>query len=211
MADELNTEGAAQANPDAAAAGNEAGAAGAKPDGEAKGGESANTNESKGKGEVPESYDLKLPDNMLISDEYLTALKTEAKEKGLTNEAAQEYLDTQHRAVDTYHQSLMGKFEAERDGWVKTAEADKEIGGDRFKENVEVSRRLIKEVASKEFYEKVLAPKSDGGLGYGDHPEMVRIFTRLAKKGFAEDKAVHGTGANAGEKSLEKRLYPDLA
>ena len=208
MADELNTEGAAQANPDEAAGGNEAGEATANP--EEKGGESAETNKES-KGEVPESYDLKLPDNMLISDEYLTVLKAEAKKKGLTNEAAQEYLDSQHRAVDTYHQSLMGKFEAERDGWVKTAEADKEIGGDGFKENVEVSRRLIKEVASKEFYEKVLAPKSEGGLGYGDHPEMVRIFTRLAKKGFAEDKAVHGTGANAENQSLEKRLYPDLA
>lgn len=207
MTTELNTEGAAQANPDAVADGKETGAVDTTLGGAEKGGEAAKVED---KPVVPENYDLKLEDGSLLKTEDLDRIKAEAKERGLTNEAAQELVDREGKTIAAYHDTLMKNYEVERDSWVKAAEADKEIGGDSFKENVEVSRRLLKEVASEDFYNKVLAPKADGGLGFGDHPEMIRIFARLAKKGFAEDKAVNGGKGNAGGDSLESRLYPDL-
>lgn len=214
MADELETAGKpAQADTDAEkAGGNEAGKAAdaAKPDGEVKGGESAKDDGKQDAGKPPESYDLKLADGSLLKPEDLERIKAEAKEKGLTNEAAQELVDREGRTLAAYHEGLVRGFESERDSWIRAAEADKEIGGEAFKENVEISKRLLKEVASKDFYEKVLAPKADGGLGLGDHPEMVRIFTRLARRGFAEDKTVHSGKGKTEEASLEKRLYPDL-
>lgn len=206
MSEELTTEGAAQANPDAVADGVKAGDV--KPEGEAKGAEGAK--DAVTKPVVPEAYDLKVEKDTLFRPDDLDRIKAEAKERGLTNEQAQEYLETQGKAVSTYHAGLLKGFETERDGWIKTAEADKEIGGKAFKGNVEMSRRLLKEVASEDFYNKVLAPKSDGGLGYGDHPEMIRIFTRLANRGFANDETVNGGASKKEEVSLEKRLYPDL-
>lgn len=206
MSEELTTEGAAQANPDAVADGKEAGDT--KPEGTAKGAEGAK--DAVTKPVVPEAYDLKIEKDTLFKPEDLDRIKVEAKKRGMTNEQAQEYLETQDKAVSTYHAGLLKAFETEREGWKKAAEADKEIGGKAFKGNVEKSRRLLKEVASEDFYSKVLAPKSDGGLGYGDHTEMIRIFTRLANRGFANDEAVNGGTSKKEDVSLEKRLYPDL-
>jgi len=159
---------------------------------------------------VPDRYDLKAPDYTKLRTADIERIEAEARAAGMTNEEAQVYLETHHNAVMAYHDALMKDFESEREGWVKAAQDDKEIGGDDFAENVEIAKRLVKSVATEKFYKEVLAPKSEGGQGYGDHPEILRMFVRLAKRGFAEDKLEHGGSTQRGDKPLEKRLYPNL-
>lgn len=151
---------------------------------------------------VPETYELTIAEDSLLDQTDIDRISTDAKEKGLTNGEAQLMADMEAEAIDRYHDKLDKQVEDLQAGWLKAAEADKEIGGEAFKENAELSKRLINEFGSEAL--KDLLDESK----YGDHPEVVRIFSTIAKKIMAEDKAFFPKAHEKGEKSMEETFYP---
>jgi len=152
---------------------------------------------------APESYDLKVPEKSLLQTADVDRLKTKAKELGLTNTEAQEYLDVQNEAVSSYHDAQMSQVEEARASWLVEAKADKEIGGDGFKENVELAKRVVDRIDSPVF-KKLL-----DDTGFGNHPEVVRAFVRLGKL-MANDKLVVPKSTSATSvKTMEEIFYPN--
>ena len=151
---------------------------------------------------VPEKYDLTTAEDSLLDQTDIDRISADAKEKGLSNEDAQLMADMEAEAIDRYHGKLDKQVEDIQAGWIKTAEADKEIGGDVFKENAEMSKRVIEKFGSEAL--KDLLDESK----YGNHPEVVRIFSKIGKL-MSEDKTFFPKAHETGEKSMEETFYPD--
>ena len=151
---------------------------------------------------VPEKYELTIAKDSLLDQTDMDRISTDAKEKGLTNGEAQLMADMEAEAIDRYHDKIDKQVEDIQAGWLKDAEADKEIGGEAFKENAELSKRLVDKYGSEAL--KDLLDQSK----YGDHPEVVRIFSTIARQFMAEDKAFFPKAHEKGEKSMEETFYP---
>lgn len=151
---------------------------------------------------VPEKYELTIAKDSLLDQTDIDRISTDAKEKGLTNGEAQLMADMEAEAIDRYHDKIDKQVEDMQAGWLKDAEADKEIGGEAFKENAELSKRLVDKYGSEAL--KDLLDQSK----YGDHPEVVRIFSTIARQFMAEDKAFFPKAHEKGEKSMEETFYP---
>lgn len=149
---------------------------------------------------APEKYDLKLPDGSTLDQSAIERVATYAKEKGLSQEMAQAVLEREHMAVDSYSKSIDEQWKAQQAQWTQTVQSDKEMGGAAFKENVELAHRVIKKYASEEF---VNALESSG---FGNHPELMRVFLRIGKQ-MSEDKLVLPGAQAGGKKSIEEIFY----
>lgn len=150
---------------------------------------------------VPEKYDLKLPEGSLLDASTVDRISAYAKEKGLSNEAAQEKLDGEHKAVTSYHEAQSNHVAEIKAGWRKTAETDKEIGGAAFKENVELAKRALERFGSEKFRSEL------DETSFGDNPEMIRSWYRVGKA-MAEDKLIHSSSkADSSTRTLEEVFY----
>lgn len=150
---------------------------------------------------TPEAYDLKLPDGSLLDPASVEKVTLFAKENKLSQEAAQALLQRENEVVSSFVTKAQADFKAQTEQWVKDIQGDKEVGGEKFKENIELAHRVLKRFGSDDF------SKALEETGYGNHPDLVKVFVRIGKA-MGDDKAVI-PGAQAGEqKSLAQLLYP---
>lgn len=149
---------------------------------------------------VPEKYDLKLADGAKLDPAYIESFSAFAKERKMTQEQAQEYLNREASAVDTYAQKQEKEFEALKSTWIEEIKSDSELGGEQFAKNVELAKRALEKFGTQKFIQDLDA------TGYGNHPELVRIFSRIGKL-IAEDKMVTPGANSGGQKSYEDIFY----
>lgn len=152
---------------------------------------------------APEKYELKLPEGSLLDASSIERISAYAKEKGLSNEDAQELLNRENGAVAAHHEAQMKQVEEMRAEWLKAAETDKEYGGKEFKKNAELAHRAFARFSNPEDAELL----KESGLG--NHPVFIRWFYRVGKA-MAEDSFIHpGSKAAGGKKSIEDVFYGD--
>lgn len=146
---------------------------------------------------APESYaDFKAPEGLELDGEVLGDLKTLGKELGLSQDNAQKVFD-----LGLKLQQRQGEaWQAQMQKWVGEAKADKEVGGEKFAENLAVVQKAVTQFGSPEL--KAYLDKT----GLGNHPEMVKAFYRIGKA-ISADGFVPG-GKNTTPKTLSERLYP---
>ena len=151
---------------------------------------------------APTAYELKLPEGSLLDESAVERTVSYAKERGLTNEQAQAILEREHGAVASYVEAQTKALQTKATAWVAEIKADKEIGGEKFNENVELAKRVIQKHAPENL-KKVL-----NETGLGNHPDLVRMLVSIAKGG-AEDKMVIPGAQPAGKpKSTAEILFP---
>ena len=139
---------------------------------------------------APEKYELALPEDTLLDEGAIERTAAYAKEQGLSNDAAQEFLNEHSQAVADH-------VDAQSETWASEIDTDAEIGGKKRGESVEMARRVVTRFGTDDF--KQLMVK----FGYGNHKEVVRIFSRIGKA-MGEDKLVHGAPAGAKGKPKSK-------
>ena len=152
---------------------------------------------------VPEKYTLNVDEDSLLDQADMDRIAADAKAQGLTNGEAQLMVDLESDISTRQHDKMMGQVDDIQAGWLKDAENDPEIGGDAFKENVALSNRVVERLGSEAL--KVMMDESK----YGNHPEVIRIFSTIAKKFMAEDTAVFPKDQAGGEQAMENLFYPD--
>lgn len=142
------------------------------------------------KNKVPEKYDLKKPEKSLLSDDHLARIAAFAKEQGLTNEKAQALVNRESQVIAEAREAVRVESETKlaemQTTWIATAKDDKEIGGANFVQNAELSRRVLAKFGTPEFNAVLSDPKQGA---FGNHPELVRVFTRIGKA-MSEDQLV---------------------
>lgn len=151
---------------------------------------------------VPEKYDLKPPKDSPLSVAHLEKLSSYAKEKGLSNEQAQTLLERESQAVSDFTADLKESQSKLTQTWFDQAKNDKEIGGEAFKQNAELAKRVVGRFGTDEFKKEL------SKTGLGNHPELLRVFSRIGKA-MSEDQLVIPGVQAGGKKSIESLLYGD--
>lgn len=149
---------------------------------------------------VPEKYDLKLPEGSKLDPARVEGIAAFAKERGLSQDAAQALLQREAEAVEGYAQAQVAEVEKAKAGWLEAVKTDPEVGGDNLPQNAELAKRVLARYGS-ESLNKTLET-----TGLGNHPELVRLLVRISKS-MTEDQLVLPSAASAGKKSDQELFY----
>lgn len=151
--------------------------------------------------EVPENYaDFTLPEGMEIDQEALGKATPLFKELGLTQDKAQKVIDLY---TDIQREQVQGQIENHNTRvteWAQQAEADPEIGGEKFKENVAIAKQGLEKFGTPALTELLES------YGIGSHPEVVRAFYKIGKL-TQEDNPGSGARASEARGNVVDRLY----
>lgn len=147
----------------------------------------------------PESFELTAPDGYPINDAGLKGLNDLCKTAKLTKEQGEAVMQYMAGNYSTWQEQQQAQGKA----WIEEFKADKDFGGDKFDSSVAEAQ-------------KALATFDEGGTvramlaetGYGNNPEVLKIFARVGKA-LGEDK-LPGMSGGAADKPLEDRFYPNM-
>jgi hypothetical protein len=158
---------------------------------------------SKGAQPVPESYDLKVPEGTEIDDAYVKSVAEYAKKHSLTNDQAQSVLNRELNLRASIVRSHEEELDKNAKAWMEASESDSEIGGDNFKENISLAKRVIDKFATPAFVNAL------NETGLGNHPEVIRIFQRIGSHLKDDSIVFPKTEGGRQERSLEDVFYGD--
>lgn len=148
---------------------------------------------------APEAYEpFKLPEGMEPDPALTAEFSALAKSLNLTQEQAQQLADFDVKR----QQGGVAALEAQSQKWASDAQADKEFGGDKFAENLAISKKAMEKFAAPEF--RAFLEKTK----LGNHPEMLRAWFRVGQA-ISEDGFTTGR-AGSGDKSVAQRMYPNM-
>lgn len=153
--------------------------------------------EEAAKNQVPEEYaDFTVPDGVELDKELLTTeFEPFARELGLTQEKAQKLVDMGSKIVERMTTQMHDAHAERVAGWLETAKADAELKADIALGEKSEAARALNTIATPE----LKAYLNETGLG--NHPEMIRMFLRIAPS-MREDGLERG-GAGSGLNGVE--------
>lgn len=162
---------------------------------------------------APEKYELKVADGVALAPEVQTQFEALARELDLPQEHAQKLLDLAPDVSKMYASQLIATAKKTSEQWRENTKADKEIGGSGdqtiLSQNLAFAAKARDSFASPELL-KLLDPfdpeKNPNGTGFGNHPEVVRLFVRLGRSISEDNKLVSGDGAQSLQTAAQK-LY----
>lgn len=149
---------------------------------------------------APEKYEFKAPDGAELDTEAVAAFEPIAKELNLTNEQAQKLVDLYGTRLTQAAEAQQSAWQKQLDTWVTEVKSDKEIGGKAFDQNVDHAKSAIEKFGTPEL------KKALDATGFGNHPELVRVFARIGKA-MAEDTFVTSSAAAGGKRSAAELFY----
>lgn len=149
----------------------------------------------------PETYEFTAPEGQQYSDDVISAYSEVARDIGLTQEQAQKVLDRMSPAMA---EAQTKQLDAAREGWVAAVKADKEIGGDHQAAALAHAARARDEFGTPELRDLLNVS------GLGDHPEVVRMFSRVGKALAGDQQVVEGA-APKRDRTAAETLYPNMA
>lgn len=143
---------------------------------------------------VPEKYELKIPDGSQLDPKRLETISAFAKQKGLSNDEAQAVLQSEHEAIQAHVGLQQESLKQKSQQWLTEAKADKELGGDKFVENIEIAKRaldhLFPDAGIKEFLNTT---------GLGNHPAILKGFLQMGRR-LQNDKIISAPNAQPAAK-----------
>ncbi len=154
-------------------------------------------------GAPDEVYELEAPEGHEVDDAALAAYADVARELNLTQEGAQKILD---KVLPAWAEHTAARALEIRAEWAEQAKADKEIGGKKFTESVELARKALSRLGTPELREWL------NGSGAGNHPELIRAFAK-AGRAISEDTVLTSSTVQKGEEDLDdpavmqRRMY----
>lgn len=197
------TAGAAATGSTTQATGTEAGAAGAAAGGTTTG--QTGAGKDAGATGAPAQYaDFKLPDGVKLEGTELTEITTLAKDFNLTQDQAQKLVDRDVATRQAADASIKAQVATVHQKWRDESTANAEWGGTNLGANLGLAKKAL-----TTFDKDGALAKGLEDTGAGNNPAMIGFLVRVGKA-ISEDKLVTG-GAPAGEQSLAKRMYPNMA
>lgn len=153
---------------------------------------------------IPEKYDLKLPKDSKLDATYLEKVQAIAKEKGWTNERAQEHIEERHAAITEFETGQRRELETLNDKtWKEELFADPDFGGKNFEQNGHMAYKAAERFGGKEFADSMKAMKLN------HHPQLFKFLVRVGRA-MESDKIVTTNERTSGSMPIEQRLYPNM-
>lgn len=169
--------------------GTEAGAAGASGEGgEPANGEPAAGGAAAGEADPNAPLELTIPEGIDLAPENRTAIEAIAKDPDLTpTQRAQKIIDLGASFSKGIETAIQDQIDSNIEVWAVQSKADPEVGGTAYESNVATAQLAIAKFGTPELKDALTK------TGFGNHPEMIRVFTRIGKA-MAEAGGVHGLG-----------------
>lgn len=149
------------------------------------------------------AYTLTAPEGYPISEGALKGLNEVCKNANLNEEQANAVMAYMKGNYTSAMASQQEAMQAQAKTWIGEFQADKEFGGDNLDASVADAQRALATFDQSGTVSKMLAE-----TGYGNNPEVLRIFARVGRA-LGEDKLI-GNGGGAEQKPLEDRMYPNM-
>lgn len=118
---------------------------------------------------APEELDFKIPEGEQVDAEFVKTFKETCKANGMTSKQAQAIVDLQYKRTSQYRDELK-KLDTRN---MDSLKSDKDFGGAKFNDNMEVAKKGFIKYGSPELTRKLTA------MGLQSDPEIVKHFHRL--------------------------------
>ena len=169
--------------------------------------------ESGGSEGVPEKYTFEPPEGLDLDDETkgkIEAFADQARDMGLTQKQYQSLIEYDINRAQQLNETAVESWNGRVEDWRKSAKTDKEIGGEKFAENLKVAESAIKQFGDADLRALLKSPSQDNpnGLAIGNHPAVLRFLNRVGRA-IADPKLLQGDAAPQTEGTL-KRMYPSM-
>jgi len=169
--------------------------------------------ESGGSEGVPEKYTFEPPEGLELDAETkgkIEAFADQARELGLSQKQYQSLIEYDINRAQQLNDVAVESWNGRVEDWRKSAKADKEIGGEKFADNLKVAENAIKQFGDADLRALLKSPSQDNpnGLAIGNHPAVLRFLNRVGKA-IADPKLLQGDAAPQTEGTL-KRMYPSM-
>jgi hypothetical protein len=152
---------------------------------------------------APESYEFKAPEGFAFDDGVIKTFGDVARGLDLNQEAAQSVLDKMAPALREQNERQVAQMV---DGWITELKADKDIGGLKLKETLQLAQKGLS-LLTPEFRALLDAP-AKGGTGLGNHKAVVASLAKLGAM-VKEDTVFPSAGSDQPKpvKPLADRMY----
>jgi hypothetical protein len=169
--------------------------------------------ESGGSEGVPETYTFEPPEGLELDEDTkgrIDAFAETAREMGLTQQQYQSLIEYDINRAQQLNDVAVEGWDRQVEEWRKSAKTDKEIGGEKFAENLKVAESAIKQFGDPDLRAllKSPSPENPNGLAIGNHPAVLRFLNRVGKA-IADPGLLQGDAAPQTEGTL-KRMYPSM-
>lgn len=158
---------------------------------------------------IPEAYELTAPEGLTIDADLLAEATPIFKEAGLSNDQAQAILPAAKSLMEKTQQStlqsLIDSGNQQRKAWLDAAKADEQIGGNKWDASLGSAAKALDALGHPEGSEFRTALNE---TGFGNHPEMIRIFARLGEM-VGEDGDFVRADAGAKVTDTLSAMYPN--
>jgi hypothetical protein len=144
-------------------------------------------------------YDFTLPEGFTANEELAGELKVLAKENGLSKEAAQKLADLGVKM----QQQQADAWQAQVDQWAEQVKTDKELGGEKFDENISLAKQALDKFGGQELKDLLQS------TGFGTHPAIVKAFYNIGKS-VSNDTLVVSNGTSKESKSMASVMFPNM-
>ena len=151
---------------------------------------------------APEKYEFTFPEGVAVDTDTLQKFEPVLKELGLPNDKAQKLADVLLSVRQAEAQAQQERWGEQLKTWESEVRADKEIGGQKFDENLKAAQSALARFGSPELKQLL------DSTGLGSHPELIRLCTKIGKA-MAEDTFVPGSGSAAAPVT-EATFYPTM-
>lgn len=169
--------------------------------------------ESGGSEGVPETYTFEPPEGLNIDEDTkgrIDAFAETAREMGLTQQQYQSLIEYDINRAQQLNEAAVEGWNGRVEGWRQSAKTDKEIGGERFEENIAVAESAIKQFGDPDLRALLRSPSQDNpeGMALGNHPAVLRFLNRVGKA-IADPSLITGERQPPVTRP-EERMYPSM-
>ena len=144
-------------------------------------------------------YDFTLPEGFTANEELAGELKVLAKENGLSKEVAQKFADLGVKM----QQQQADAWQTQVDQWAEQVKTDKELGGEKFDENISLAKQALDKFGGQELKDLLQS------TGFGNHPAIVKAFYNIGKS-VSNDTLVVSNGTSKESKSMASVMFPNM-
>lgn len=144
-------------------------------------------------------YDFTLPEGFTANEELAGELKALAKENGLSKDAAQKFADLGVKM----QQQQADQWQTQVDQWAEDVKADKELGGEKFDENIALAKQALDKFGGQDLKDLLQS------TGFGNHPAIVKAFYNIGKS-VSNDALVISNGTAKDTKSTASIMFPNM-
>jgi hypothetical protein len=168
-------------------------------------------------GGVPEAYTFDLPEGVDVEvteeiQEALDHFSSAARDMGLSQAQYQALVEYDLQRAQAAEETAVGEWVERVNNWKSSSLKDREIGNENYPETKASATATLRKFGTPALTEllKDPDPQNPNGLALGNHPEILRLLSRVGKA-LGDPAPIDGKEtAGSDEQRRLETLYPTM-